>query len=122
MLPAVAQGAIGVEIRRRDGRMRAWLAAVNDAASAMALAAERAFLAVLDGSCKTPIAALAEIEGGRLTLRCGIYSPDGTTSFETRRCGDGADAARLGADAGAELRLRAGPGFFDFPLAVARPL
>ena len=68
MLPAVAQGAIGVTCRSDDAKTRALLAALNDAASATAVACERAFLARLDGSCKTPIAGLAEIDDGMLAL------------------------------------------------------
>ena len=78
------------------------------------LTAERAMLAALDGSCRTPIAGLAEIEGdGGLTLRGLIARPDGSEVFETARSGLAADAEAMGRDAGEELRRRAGPGFFD---------
>lgn len=77
------------------------------------VAAERAFLAVLDGSCRTPIAALAEIAGKRLRLRTMILTPDGQEIHETEREGLAADAIALGEDAGLELKSRAGPNFFD---------
>jgi hydroxymethylbilane synthase len=114
MLPAVAQGAIGLERRIADERVGHYLAALNDAPTATRISAERALLATLDGSCKTPIAALAEFRtDGRLWLRTLILRPDGSQSYTTERIGAGADAIRMGNDAGAELRRRAGPDFFD---------
>ena len=78
------------------------------------LTAERAMLAALDGSCRTPIAGLAELDsGGGLTLRGLVVRPDGSEVFETARSGPAADAEAMGRDAGEELRRRAGPGFFD---------
>ncbi len=74
--------------------------------------AERAFLAVLDGSCRTPIAGHARIAGGDLSFRGLIARPDGSEAFEVSRAGSAADAEDLGADAGAELKSRASPGFF----------
>ena len=82
------------------------------AETAAALAAERAFLAVLDGSCRTPIAGHAVIAHGRLAFRGLIAKPDGSATFETAREGAAADAAALGADAGRELKARAGADFF----------
>jgi hydroxymethylbilane synthase len=111
-LPAVGQGVIALETRRNDDRTRAHLARIDDAAAATALAAERAFLAVLDGSCRTPIAGHARLAGDALHLRGLIVTPDGRESFETERRGSGRDAVALGADAGRELRDRAGPDFF----------
>jgi hydroxymethylbilane synthase len=70
-------------------------------------------LAVLDGSCRTPIAALAEISGKKLTLRAMILTPDGAEVIETMRDGLVSDAVALGVDAGQELKSRAGPHFFD---------
>lgn len=114
-LPAVGQGVIVIETRADDARTRAALAAINDDTAATALAAERAFLAVLDGSCRTPIAGHATIDAGRLSFRGLIARPDGSQVLETARAGAPADAAVLGADAGRELRDRAGPGFFEGP-------
>ena len=113
MLPAVAQGAIGVECRADDNRSRTYLAALNDGDSARRVAAERALLAALDGSCRTPIAALAEMRaGGRLYLRALIARPDGTTIHRAEREGPATDGDAMGRDAGAELRAAGGPDFF----------
>jgi hydroxymethylbilane synthase len=111
-LPAACQGAIGIECRAADGAVRAALARVNDADTACRIAAERALLAALGGSCVTPVAALAELDGERLSLRGQILMPDGTNLVETRLEGERADAAELGATAGAALKRRAPPGFF----------
>jgi hydroxymethylbilane synthase len=113
MLPAVAQGAIGIEIRAADQATRALLAPIHDGPTGVRIAAERAFLAELDGSCRTPIAGLAEIAGGRLRLRGEIIRPDGSERLATERNGPLTDAAVMGADAARELRRRAGPGFFE---------
>jgi hydroxymethylbilane synthase len=113
MLPAVAQGAVGVECRADDTRTRDFLAPLNDAATATCIAAERALLAALDGSCKTPIAALAELGAGEISLRALVIRPDGSESHWGTRHGAAADAAALGSDAGAELKAKAGPDFFQ---------
>ena len=112
MLPAVAQGAIGVEQRRGDARVAALLAPIHDPATGLRLAAERTFLAALDGSCLTPIAGLAELEGGRLRFRGEILRPDGSEALAYEASGAASDGAALGAEAAAVLRGRAGPGFF----------
>jgi hydroxymethylbilane synthase len=112
LLPAVGQGAIGIETRADDTRTRDMLAPINHIDTERALAAERAFLAKLDGSCRTPIAGHAAVSGGRIWFRGMILKPDGSESFETTRSGDVRDAERLGADAGAELKSRAGSDFF----------
>jgi hydroxymethylbilane synthase len=111
-LPAVGQGAIGIECRADEGKTRELLAAINHADTFSALACERAFLAVLDGSCRTPIGGHATIAGGRLSFRGMIVKPDGSEAFEAAREGDVGDAEKLGADAGGELKGRAGPDFF----------
>src|SRR5271169_824385 len=111
-LPAVAQGAIGIESRAADRRTRDLLAAIDDADTLTAIGAERAFLAVLDGSCRTPIAGHARIAAGTVAFRGLILRPDGSEAHETTRSGAVADAARLGADAGRELKSRAAPDFF----------
>ena len=114
MLPAVGQGVICIECRAGDDATRDLLAPLNHQATAAAVAAERAFLAGLDGSCRTPIAGLAEIDGaGTLDFRGLIARPDGSESHAAARSGPASDAAALGADAGAELKALAGPGFFD---------
>lgn len=108
ILPAVAQGAIGIERRADDPAVEALLVPLNHAETAARVAAERAMLAELDGSCRTPIAGLAELDaGGSLTLRAAVYATDGSAAWTAMRQGSAADAARLGADAGRELRARA---------------
>jgi hydroxymethylbilane synthase len=111
-LPAVGQGAIGIETRADDSWTRELLAPINHADTFNALACERAFLAVLDGSCRTPIGGHATIASGRIRFRGMIIKPDGSEAFETTREGDISDAEKLGADAGAELKGRGGPDFF----------
>jgi hydroxymethylbilane synthase len=111
-LPAVGQGIIAIETRETDGRTRDLLAAISHADSLTALTAERAFLAVLDGSCRTPIAGHAVISSERVRFRGLIAKPDGSQTFATEREGAAADAAALGADAGSELKARGGADFF----------
>ena len=113
MLPAVAQGAIGIEIRSADARARGLLAVIHDLKTEVRLAAERRFLAGLDGSCRTPIGGLAVLEGDTLWFRGEIIRPDGSERLATERRGPLADAAAMGADAAEELRGRGGDGFFD---------
>ena len=105
MMPAVGQGAIGIECRAGDFRIRELLAAVDDPESSICVAAERALLAALDGSCRTPIGALAEPDGsGGLTLRALLARPDGSRFWRTERHGRAADGVAMGTDAGRELR------------------
>ncbi|MBE0533813.1 MAG: hydroxymethylbilane synthase [Rhodospirillales bacterium] len=111
MLPAVGQGAIGVTARAGDDRATALLAAIHDADTATCVAAERALLAVLDGSCRTPIAALAIItESKQLLLRGLLARPDGTRLVTAERLGTSAEAVALGEEAGRDLLARFGPG------------
>ncbi len=112
MLPACAQGAIGVERRADDARVAALLAAIHHRETGLRLAAERAFLRRLDGSCETPIAGLAVLEGETLWLRGEILRPDGTASVSGERRGPVGDGAALGEALAEELLGRAGPGFF----------
>ncbi len=112
MLPAVGQGAIAIECRLNDKRTIDFLAPLNHEPSARRVAAERALLARLDGSCRTPIAALAEFVGDGLYLRAAIVRPDGSEYVATERRGAGGDAERMGNDAGEELKRRGGPDFF----------
>jgi hydroxymethylbilane synthase len=113
MLPAVCQGVIGIECREDDARARAVLAKLDHAPTAAAAACERAFLAALDGSCRTPIAGLAKADGDRLSFRGLIVRPDGSEALAEAASGARADAAAMGRAAGDALRGRAGPGFFD---------
>ncbi len=113
MLPAIAQGAIGVERRAGDDRAREMLALIHDDATGLRLAAERGFLRRLDGSCQTPIAGLAEIEGGRLRLRGEILRPDGSRVLADDASGAVADGAGIGQAMAERLLGAAGPGFFS---------
>lgn len=113
MLPAVAQGAIGVERRADDDRTAAMLAAIHDRPTGLRLAAERSMLLHLDGSCETPIAGLALLEGDSLWLRGEILRPDGTRVLTGEARGPAGDGAAMGRNLAAELLGRAGPGFFD---------
>jgi hydroxymethylbilane synthase len=110
-LPAAGQGALGLEARTDDATTRALLAPLDHRDTAVAVAAERAFLAALDGSCRTPIAGHAIVSGDIVSFRGLIVKPDGSGALETARTGPVAEAERLGDDAGQELKRRAGPGF-----------
>lgn len=114
MLPAVAQGAIGIERRADDRRAADMLAAIHHAPTGQRLAAERAFLAALDGSCETPIAGLAELDGGTLRLRGEILRPDGSESLSDDRSAPIEDGAELGQAMAGTLLNEAGDGFFDW--------
>ena len=114
MLPAIAQGAIGIERRMDDPRAADMLAAIHDRATGEQLAAERAFLATLDGSCETPIAGLAELNGTNMRLRGQVLRPDGSDAIGddvTCTISDGAEAGR---EMARKLLAEAGPGFFDW--------
>ncbi|OMO62511.1 Tetrapyrrole biosynthesis, hydroxymethylbilane synthase [Corchorus olitorius] len=117
MLPAVAQGAIGIACRSDDDKMAAYLASLNHEETRLAVACERAFLLTLDGSCRTPIAGYASKDAeGNCIFKGLVASPDGTRVLETSRKGSYSyeDMILMGKDAGKELLSRAGPGFFDF--------
>ncbi|MBL8805343.1 MAG: hydroxymethylbilane synthase [Rhodospirillales bacterium] len=113
MLPAAAQGAIGIECRLDDARVRTLLAAIDHAPTGIAVTAERGLLEKLDGSCRTPIGALAvAVSGDRLRLDGLVVRPDGSGLMTTSREGPAALALAMGRDAGEELKRRAGPGYF----------
>jgi hydroxymethylbilane synthase len=114
-LPAVGQGVVAIEIRDADDTTRDLLRALDDDETAAALVTERAFLRVLEGSCRTPIAGYAEISSGNLHFRGLVMRPDGSESHETSRHAPASDAAKIGADAGAELKAHLSPGFFTMP-------
>lgn len=111
MLPAPAQGAVGIECRADRAPILELLARVDHRETMRRIAAERAFLAALDGSCRTPIAALAELAGDHLRLRGLVASPDGRAVERVEAAGPGAEAERIGREAGEELRGRLGPAF-----------
>jgi hydroxymethylbilane synthase len=111
-LPAPGQGAIAITARVGDTATMELLGRIDHAATSAALAAERAYLAMLDGSCRTPIGGLADIVDGLLRLRGIIVKPDGSMAHEVERRGPVERAAAIGRDAGEELKRRGGPGFF----------
>lgn len=111
MLPAVGQGALAVECRATDAPVRRLLAPLHDPATGACVAAERAMLAALDGSCRTPIAGLATIAGHCLTLDALLLSPSGDAERRGRIAGADADAAAIGTELGERLRRGAGPKF-----------
>ena len=112
MLPALAQGVVGVQRREGEGEAAELLALVHDAATGLRLAAERAFLKGLDGSCQTPIAGLAELEGDRVRLRGEILRPDGSEVLAEDATAPAEEGAELGAVLACRLRRAAGSGFF----------
>ncbi|GLT29990.1 hypothetical protein SLA2020_048170 [Shorea laevis] len=117
MLPAVAQGAIGIACRSNDDKMANYLASLNHEDTRLAVVCERAFLETLDGSCRTPIAGYAcKDKDGNCIFKGLVASPDGNQVLETSRKGPYAleDMVMMGKDAGKELLSRAGPGFFGF--------
>jgi hydroxymethylbilane synthase len=111
MLPAVGQGALAIECRSADAKARGLVEPLHDPISAACVFAERAMLAALDGSCRTPIAGLAEAEGDRLTIEGLLLRPDGSDEIRGRREGAVGDAELLGTELGRELRSRAGRDF-----------
>jgi hydroxymethylbilane synthase len=109
-LPAVGQGAIAIVTRTADDRTREAVSRIADKTTGIAVAAERAFLAVLDGSCRTPIAGHAKLDGSTLTFRGLVLRPDGSDAVEAALTGPAADAESLGREAGTDLRSRLAPG------------
>lgn len=114
MLPAVGQGAIGIERRSADEVTGNFLKPLNDVETEKRLVVERAFLATLDGSCQTPIAGLAVIEGSELILRGEVLRPDGTEKLSGIRIGSIADGVDMGHDLATYLLSQAGPDFFSW--------
>ncbi len=111
MLPAVAQGAIGIEVRTEDSDTATLVAALGDAPTELCVSAERAMLSSLEGSCRTPIAGHAELREGALHIRGEILAPDGRQCYAATRSGAPHRAMRLGEETAAELLGRAGPDF-----------
>ncbi len=113
MLPAVAQGAILVEIRADDFPCRELVAPLNHQETALCIVAERSFLARLDGSCRTPIAGLARLIGGGLTMSGALMAPDGSAAFSASLSGQPATALDLGTQVAEALLEDAGPDFLS---------
>lgn len=118
MLPAVAQGAIGIQCRSDDDRALKYLAALNHVDTKTAVDCERAFLSTLDGNCRTPIAGQAKIIDGKLHFRGLISKPDGTDIIRVARVGDASSPVELGIAAGNEVRSIAGERFREYQEAV----
>ncbi len=108
MLPAVAQGAIGIEIRIDDADTAALIEPMNDKTTALCVTAERAFLATLEGSCRTPIAGLARLEGGTLMFKGETLSPDGRLQVVSTKTGPASAAAELGVTVADDILSRGG--------------
>lgn len=112
-LPAVGQGAICIESREEDERTLALLSAIHDNATQIRLDAERAYLGVLDGSCRTPIGGLATLDGDQLTLRGTILKPNGSIVHNIERSAPASEAVQLGLETGEALKSLAGPNFLS---------
>jgi hydroxymethylbilane synthase len=113
LLPAVSQGAVGVTTAADRDDLKAMFQPLNHAETALRVTAERAFLDVLDGTCHTPIAGLAELDGDRIRFRGLVAREDGTKVLQTERSGAAAEAEALAREAAHELRAEMGEGFFD---------
>jgi len=113
MLPAVAQGAIGIQCRSDDERSLAYLAKLNHPETKACVDCERAFLAALDGNCKTPIAGQARIIDGKIAFRGLVAMPDGTEKYDIESTGEISDAESIGTKAGDSIREQAGEAFFE---------
>ena len=111
---AVAQGAIGIQCRDDDAHALRYVAALNHPETFTCVSCERAFLAALDGNCKTPIAGQAVIDGGVLKFKGLVSSVDGTKMYRAEKEGDPADAERIGREAGEEIKAEAGIEFFEW--------
>ena len=119
MLPAVAQGAIGIQCRSDDSKALAYLVKLNHAPTKSTVDCERSFLATLDGNCRTPIAGQAKIVDGKLHFRGLISKPDGKEMIKVSRIGELADAVKIGREAGEEIKKMAGANFKTYGEAVA---
>jgi hydroxymethylbilane synthase len=119
MLPAVAQGAIGIQCRSDDERSLKYIDALNHVDTKVCIDCERAFLEALDGNCKTPIAGQARIVDGKIQFRGLIAMPDGSQKFETESSGEIADAKTIGREAGEKLKAEAGDLFFDMMVEMS---
>ena len=119
MLPAVAQGAIGIQCRTDDERSLKYIMALNHMDTHICVNCERAFLEALDGNCKTPIAGQARIIDGQIVFRGLIAMPDGSTKYEIESSGSLEDAYDIGFKAGNELKERAGEEFFKMMVEMS---
>ena len=119
MLPAVAQGAIGIQCRSDDTRALSYIDALNHKETKVCVDCERAFLGALDGNCKTPIAGQARIINGEIVFRGLIAMPDGSKKYETTCAGPIEDAVKMGHEAGMKLKAEAGEEFFQMMVEMS---
>jgi len=119
MLPAVAQGAIGIQCRSDDERSLKYISALNHEETKVCVDCERAFLEALDGNCKTPIAGQARVVDGKIQFRGLIAMPDGSQKFEIESEGEIADAKKIGREAGESLKAQAGEKFFEMMVEMS---
>lgn len=119
MLPAVAQGAIGIQCRSDDERSIKYITALNDPDTKACVDCERSFLEALDGNCKTPIAGQARIVDGKIKFKGLIAMPDGTEKYETEAEGEIEDAVTIGRKAGEEVKAAAGEKFFEMMVEMS---
>jgi len=119
MLPAVAQGAIGVQCRADDERALKYINALNHMDTHVCVNCERAFLEALDGNCKTPIAGQARIVDGKIKFRGLIAMPDGSQKFTVESEGEIEDALKIGLEAGEKLKADAGDKFFEMMVEMS---
>lgn len=112
MLPAVAQGAVGIECRSNDAAIRQILAAIDHHPTHQAILCERALLICLDGSCKTPLSGYATIQDEQITLHAQLIMPDGSDAWELERSGALVDLLAIGRELGEELKSIANPECF----------
>jgi hydroxymethylbilane synthase len=119
MLPAVAQGAIGIQCRSDDERSLKYIEALNHPETKACVDCERAFLEALDGNCKTPIAGQARIVDGKIKFRGLIAMPDGSIKYETESEGAVEDAKEIGFKAGQKLKAEAGEKFFEMMVEMS---
>jgi hydroxymethylbilane synthase len=119
MLPAVAQGAIGIQCRSDDERSLKYIDALNHPPTKACVDCERAFLEALDGNCKTPIAGQARIVDGKMLFKGLIAMPDGSLKYETESEGAIEDAKIIGRTAGEKLKAEAGEKFFQMMVEMS---
>lgn len=119
MLPAVAQGAIGIQCRSDDERSLKYIKALNHEETLICVECERAFLEALDGNCKTPIAGQARIVDGKIKFKGLIAMPDGTKKFEIESEGEIADGKKIGREAGEKVKAEAGEKFFEMMVEMS---
>ena len=113
MLPAVAQGAIGIERREKDIKVATMLEAIHNSTTGLLLSAERAFLEALDGSCETPIAGLADFKNENLRFRGEILKTDGSEVYSDEQVVSKEDATLVGIEMAHKLLSQAGNDFFS---------